>query len=316
MSPILLRYLSGKAPPSQEEQGRLIREEVDRHAYIPQVERVLVPIIPSLRPEMVSVVVERIARVKHEENQIFDITELVVEAEKPEPAPAEVQAMHTLDAASGLKEVELTQQRVEGDQEPVQAILDAIPGHALLAIGAYPPTLARITFGRFQDDLIHRSPSNVLVVTGQIERWDWPDMRRILVPTNGFAQAMAAGDLAAALAKSCDAELVVLHVLEPEPNRRYRPAAEWNREREEAFGVVEKLAVIACRLGVRGTERIAEGRIAGEVILGELDREPYQLVALGGVDRGSEDPPYLGRTIQTVLTEGHTPSILLVSHLT
>ena len=228
MSPILLRYLSGKAPPSQEEQGRLIREEVDRHAYIPQVERVLVPIIPSLRPEMVSVVVERIARVKHEENQIFDITELVVEAEKPEPAPAEVQAMHTLDAASGLKEVELTQQRVEGDQEPVQAILDAIPGHALLAIGAYPPTLARITFGRFQDDLIHRSPSNVLVVTGQIERWDWPDMRRILVPTNGFAQAMAAGDLAAALAKSCDAELVVLHVLEPEPNRRYRPAAEWN----------------------------------------------------------------------------------------
>jgi nucleotide-binding universal stress UspA family protein len=108
----------------------------------------------------------------------------------------------------------------------------------------------------------------------------------------------------------------VLHVLEPEPNRRYRPAGEWNREREEAFGVVEKLAVIARRLGVRVAERIAEGRSAGEVILGELDREPYQLVALGGVDRGSEDRPYLGRTIQTVLTEGHTPSILLVSHLT
>jgi nucleotide-binding universal stress UspA family protein len=316
ISPVLLRRLAQQAPPSPDEQARLAREEAEHHAYIPQVERILVPVTPPLLPAMVSAVVERIAWAKHEENQIFDITELVIKDKQPEPAPADAEVMQSLETVSELKEVELTQQHVEGDHEPVQAILDAIPGHALLAIGAYPPTLARITFGRFQDDLIHRSPSNVLVVTGQIERWDWPDMRRILVPTNGFAQAMAAGDLAAALAKSCDAELVVLHVLEPEPNRRYRPAAEWNREREEAFGVVEKLAVIACRLGVRGTERIAEGRIAGEVILGELDREPYQLVALGGVDRGSEDPPYLGRTIQTVLTEGHTPSILLVSHLT
>lgn len=311
ISPALLRYLARKAPPEKEEQARLEREEVGKRAYIPRIERVLVPITPPLLPVMVSAVVERIAEVKHEEGEIFDITELVVEKE-PEPEPAEVQAMRNLDAASGLKEVEVTQQRVEEGHETLQAILDAVPGHALVAIGSRPPTPPHHSLGRLQDDLIHRSPSHVLVVVGRIECWDWSLIRRILVPTNGLEPSSAAGDLAAALAKSCDAELVVFHVVDTDQLQSC-----W-QEREQiweaARGSVDKLAAIARRLGVRVDERIVEGRSAGEAILTELDHGQYQLVALGGVDRGSDDRPYLGRTIQTVLAEGHTPAILLVSH--
>jgi Kef-type K+ transport system membrane component KefB len=315
ISPVLLRYLARRAPPGQKEQARLVREEADRHAYMPRIERVLVPITPPLLPAMVSAVVERMARAKHEEGQIFDITELVVEAGKPEPAPTDVQARHNLDAASGLKEVELTQQRVDVGHEPVTAILDAVPGHALLAIGAHSPSPTRFTFGHFQDDLIHRAPSHVLVVIGQTEIRDWSSVRRILVPTNGLEPAMAAGDLAAALAKSCDAELVVFHVVESELNPPYWRGRERDQVREAAVSIVEKLAGIARRLGVRVSARVAEGRNPGEAILAELNREPYQLVALGGIDRGTDDRLFLGRTIQTVLTEGHTPAILLVSHV-
>ncbi len=315
ISPVLLRYLARKAPPGEEEQVRLAREEVERRAYMPRIERVLVPITPRLLPAMVSTVVERIARAKHEEGQIFDITELVVESEKPQPAPADVQARQTLEAAGGLKEVELTQQRVEAGHEPVMAILDAVPGHALLAIGAHPPSPTRFTFGQFQDELIHRAPSHVLVVIGQTEIRDWSSVRHILVPANGLEPAMAAGDLAAALAKSCDAELVVFHVVESELNPPYWRGRERDQVRDAAVNIVEKLAAIARRLGVRVSERVAEGRSPGEAILAELNREPYQLVVLGGIDRGTDDRLFLGRTIQTVLTEGHTPAILLVSHV-
>ncbi len=173
----------------------------------------------------------------------------------------------------------------------------------------------RLTFGQLQDELIHRAPSNVLVIIGHHEQWDCSLVRRILVPTNGLEHAMAAGDLAAALAKSCDAELVLLHVVEAELSQLYRWERERDQLREAAASVVDKLAVLARRLGIRVSERVVEGRSPGEAILAELERAPYELMVLGAVDRGTDDRPYLGRTIQTVLTEGDTPAVLLVSHM-
>ena len=315
ISPVLLRRLAQQVPPSPDEQARLAREEAEHHAYIPQVERILVPVTPPLLPAMVSAVVERIAWAKHEENQIFDITELVIKDKQPEPAPADAEVMQSLETVSELKEVELTQQHVEEDHDTVQAILEAVPGHALLALGAHPPMPTRLTFGQLQDELIHRAPSNVLVIIGHHEQWDCSLVRRILVPTNGLEHAMAAGDLAAALAKSCDAELVLLHVVEAELSQLYRWGRERDQLREAAASVVDKLAVLARRLGVRVSERVVEGRSPGEAILAELERAPYELMVLGAVDRGTDDRPYLGRTIQTVLTEGDTPAVLLVSHM-
>lgn len=59
--------------------------------------------------------------------------------------------------------------------------------------------------------------------------------------------------------------------------------------------------------------RVAGGDNPGEESLRELEDEDYELVVLGGIDRGHDDRPYLGRTIRTVLSKTRVPAVLLVS---
>jgi nucleotide-binding universal stress UspA family protein len=46
----------------------------------------------------------------------------------------------------------------------------------------------------------------------------------------------------------------------------------------------------------------------------ELSRRQYDLVVLGGIDRGHDNQIYLGNTIQTVLARAELPALLLVAH--
>src|SRR5207302_745664 len=78
-SPPVFRYLEGKAPPTPEEQERLEAEEAGRRSYVPKIERVLVPISKPLHGSLAASVVERIASSKHDQAQIFDITQLDVQ---------------------------------------------------------------------------------------------------------------------------------------------------------------------------------------------------------------------------------------------
>jgi nucleotide-binding universal stress UspA family protein len=124
---------------------------------------------------------------------------------------------------------------------------------------------------------------------------------------------MAAGDIAAALAHACDAEVVILTVVLPEDEI---PSLEHERSElaSSAAGMVQELTFRTRRLGVRVSERIEVGENPAAVILDALEREEYHMVVLGGVDRGTDDRPYLGRSITSVLTRSRTPALLLVSH--
>src|ERR671939_2084980 len=73
VSPTLLRVLAAKAPPGPQELARLNREEAKRRAYLPRVERLLVPVLPALLPHTVARVVEQIARAKQQEHEMCEI---------------------------------------------------------------------------------------------------------------------------------------------------------------------------------------------------------------------------------------------------
>jgi hypothetical protein len=67
-------------------------------------------------------------------------------------------------------------------------------------------------------------------------------------------------------------------------------------------------------LGIRMSMRVEFGEDPGAEIVRELQRQPYQLVVLGAVDRGADGRLDLGASIPTVLTQSRTPAVLLVSH--
>src|SRR5919199_3815864 len=289
VSPTLMRILAAKAPPGAEELARLNREEAKRRAYLPRVERVLVPVLPALFPHAVARVVEKIARAKQQEHETFDITAFeAVSAAPAEPLGglAIPQARESLRGAGHLAEGKVRQRRM-AVPDVLPPILDAATDRDLIAIGAgRPAPVLALSLGPLQDRIIDKARTNVLVVVngddGACAR-----LERILVAINGLEHSLAAADVAAYLAKAANAELVLFNVrpltreslVWQDPERRgLLEAAGYRTLREAMFRIAP--------LGVRVSTRVELGEDPGAEIVRELWRRPYQLVVLGAVNRG------------------------------
>ena len=317
VSPTLMRILAAKAPPGPQEMARLTREEAKRRAYLPRVERVLVPVLPDLLPHAVARVVEQIARAKHLEHETFDIATFeAVSAAPAEPLDglAVAQAKEGLSAAGHLAEGEVRQRRM-AVPDVLPLILDAATDHDLIAIGACRPAPAMaFSLGTLQDRIIDEARTNVLVVVEGDDRASAP-VDRILVAINGLEHSLAAGDVAAYLARAANAELVLFNVRHLTRESRVRQDPERRGLLEAAgYGTLREASLRFAPLGVRVSMRVELGEHPGTAIVRELQRRPYQLVVLGAVDRGADGRLDLGGSIPTVLTQSRTPAMLLVSH--
>jgi nucleotide-binding universal stress UspA family protein len=308
-SPLLIRYLERKAPPSKEEHERLEAEEASRRAYVPTLERVLVPVSKELLGSLAASVVERIAHSKHEQGQILDIMQLEVQRNAREADSRRARdARNRLDEAGSLKTVELRQESVE-EKDVVESILKASTDFDLIAIGAKPPRAANpLSLGALADSIVDQADADVLVaINHQSQNFDCGKVNSILVPTNGLEYSMAAGDIAGSLAHACNARMVLLHVVKPSDSSTEGAV-------ESATGVLDELAFRIGRLGVQVEKRTEVSKDPSDVILGELSRREHDLVVMGGRDRGRDGKLYLGNTIGTVLTRDLVPAILVVSH--
>lgn len=314
-SPPLMNLLLKRAPPTEEEQERLETEEAERRSYVPNIERVLVPLSKELYGSLAASVVEQIAASKHEHGQIFDITQLDVQRNsRVSHSRAAKRARSQLQDAGALRTVELTSQTVD-EKDALERILKASKDYDLIAVGAYPPkTDGTLSLGSLQDAIIDEADADVLVaVNHKGSQFDPADVNRILVPTNGLEYSMAAGDIAASLAEACDASLTVLHIVEPATEAQM---GESQRQQliDSASGVIEELVFRMSRLGVSGEKRVDVAKDPAKAIVRELTENPYDLVVLGGIDRGHDGRMYVGSTIQTVLMNDRTPAVLFVAH--
>jgi len=317
ISPPLLTLLAKKAPPSTAEAERLAREEAAEHAYLQRVERVLTPVAPPLFPALVADVVACIATTKQAHNQVFDVTRLDVE-HRPElePALSNGRTPDALRAATAAPEAQPAQRRADAQQQPRDA-LAAAKGYDLVAIGARPPQPASLlSLGRLNDRIINDGQTDVLVVISAGKGVSCGDANRILVPINGLEHSMAAIDVAACLARHNEAELVLFHVARP-------LVATWadsthDGEDDQGLtaitGVMRGLAKQIGGQGVRVTHRVRTSDDPGAEILREARRDDYQLIGLGATTRRGAAHLALGATTQEVLTQEHTPVVLLVSH--
>ncbi|HET9690168.1 MAG TPA: cation:proton antiporter [Acidimicrobiales bacterium] len=312
-TPGLMRALERRSPPSPAEQRRLQREVVASKAYSSSIERVLVPVLEELRPNLAIDVLEQLALSDERPGVTLDVTALqpgpgaAAGGSRQEVLAASVAASAVLDAEPN---VEVTTARLGRHDDPIEGIVAAAGRYDLVAIGATAGPGAAL-FGPAADAVVHRSPTDVLVVHGPRRHLPWISMRRVLVPTNGTAAAEAAADLAGFLAQQSEAELVLLHV-SPDvstPAGRHRRAA----ASRAATGHVDDLAGVLDRFSVPVRTRLVTAAGPADAILDEVDRGGYDLVVMGATDRGSGDEPFLGHTVQAVVAAAALPTIVLVS---
>ncbi|HZT97319.1 MAG TPA: cation:proton antiporter [Chloroflexota bacterium] len=313
VSPGVMFRLESGAEMSEDERSRLDAEEAEQRAYTRTVERVLVPMTSQLQPELVVSVLEPIARSKHERSQTFDITQLNLGPTNGHQNGADEEAEASLAYLGRLPEVEVMRQQGSDSARPLDQILDQVSGHDLVAIGSKGCSRRRASLGRLQDAVIQRVDSDVLIVASEHERLECKSVQRILVPVNGLEYSIAAGDIAASLAQSCDAELVAYHVVQSGMSELF-----WReRDRREllnwASSIAEDLAFRVRRLGVQVQEKVEVDDDAGRCILSELQANHYDLVVMGATVRAQTKNLYLGKAVQAVLHKSPVPVVLLVS---
>lgn len=318
VSPPLLAWLEQKGAPTEEEQARLEREEAEHRSYFPSVERVLVPVIPQLLPTLAASTVQSMAGAKQGQGEVMDIVEVQVDhGGEPEHAGAAAESDDRLRHAADLDRVTLKEQRVH-EPDPLRAVLAAERKDNLIAIGARPPQRSPLlSFGQLQDSIVQSAKADVLVaIDHEAEHFDCSEVQRILVPVNGMDYSLASGDVAGYLGAACDAEIVVMTVVHARLGSIFWREQDHRALREAGQNIVDELIFRLSRLGVRCTGRVVVGEDPGSEILAELGSEQYQLVVLGGINRGAHGGLFLGNTVQTVLTEQRTPAVLLVTRRT
>ncbi|WP_420878036.1 cation:proton antiporter [Sorangium cellulosum] len=314
LSPALLSWIDGKTPPSPEEARRLESEEAARRAYIPGVERILVPIVARALPGFATNIVESLVAAKRKLGETVDITELAVAQQAPASARAAGEASRGLARLGERARVGIWRQKREL-RGSIQAILKAARDHDLVVLGARPPSRALgLSFGRLQDAIVQRAESNVLVVVGAPPAAERAPGRRILVPIIGLEYSLAAADLAAHVALSWDAELVLFSCAQTELGAVLWRDRDPSRAREVARRVVDEAVFRGRRLGVRVVPRVQVGAHPSDEIARELARAPYDLLVLGCYDHGPLGRLYLGSTVESVVVRSRVPVALLVAH--
>ncbi len=316
LTPPLLAKLSSRALPDDAEIERLNHEEARRRAYFADMERVLVPDIAELRPELIASLVELIARAKSQQREIFDITELSTEptvaAEGAAVLPPERQQLsRRLARAVAHEHVQMEQLVIEKD--PLEAVLEAAATQQMVfaaSTGANPASVT-LSFGAMHDALLCRAVCDVLLAVhaGPV----LPVPRRILVPVNGLEHSLAAADVAAYLATACGAELVLFNIAHTRMEAMFWKGGGQRDVLQRGYTVVREAQFRVARLGAWVSTRVRLGADPAAAILQELKRRPYGMVVLGGVGRTSDGGLALGSTIEHILREATVPRLLLVS---
>ena len=208
ISPPLIKWLEKKVPATDKELERLSKEAAKSRAYLAGVERVLLPTFPDLHPTECIPILGLISTTKERENEVFDIAEIAPDAH----------TRATQSASDAMKELSQTKLREHSkvsmsEKTIVESVLESAKSCDLIMIGARSlSNAANTSFGHIQDAIIDSAQKDVLVISNgkSIMR---QKIRKILVPVNGMEFSMAAADVGAYIARSAEAELVLLHVV-------------------------------------------------------------------------------------------------------
>lgn len=313
ISPTVLSVLRRRLAVSPAEQQRLAHEAAEERSYLPELERVLVPVVPELRPSLAADVVDRLARTAEARDRVLDVTGFRVGEHDGDEGVGT--GMTTLTAAAELRSVQLRDLQAEDSDEAdlVEQVVRAAQGHDLLAIGVGLDVMQGQALGPLQNRLIDASPVDVLVAAAHDHGLDWDRIRRILVPTNGTPHARAAAEVAARLAETCDADVVLLSVVNPELEGALSRRSGVDLGGSPGTGHLESVRFLLDPVDVDVHEELRDGDPA-EQLREALASGAYDLVVMGAVDQAGDAIAWLGGTVEVLLSQHEMPYVLLVTH--
>jgi Kef-type K+ transport system membrane component KefB/nucleotide-binding universal stress UspA family protein len=306
VSPVLLTSLGKRVQPTDAESERLSKETAKKRAYFSSVEKVLLPSFHPLKPAECVAVLKLLALAKDEQHEVFDIMELEVDDRH-----ADVLEVASIELKEQTDTAKIEYLKTSSDSEPLESVVSNSQQCDLVLIGAARPSAASLlTLGHTQDEVINQVKKDLFVVVGG-NKMIKKRLRRILVPVNGLEHSMAAADIAGYIAQASDAELVFLTVVHHEKQVKAGDLSHYRISRA-GTKILKEVKFRTGRLNIRMREEI---RIADDVnaeILREIKMHPYDLIVLGAVNRTTDTGIFLGKCVQTILTETKVPAGILI----
>ena len=320
--PPLLRLAMRGWEGTPEERDRLVREEQFEQNVVVRGQRLL---LASRGSDSSILAAEVLAAAWPEESEITVLT-IGPRSDRPqagrapakrEPAKGEpVQAI--LDV---LADRAVDHRTLQSDEVVEQILAEANLGYGAIALGASEEPAGTHLLSPVLDELLMRSPLP-LVIVRRARNLDRPlpaAFERVLVPVTGSASSRAGQEVACHLAASLGTQMVLAHVVtradgseagagvEPAevPSRRKLAAAEG-----AAQVVLRGAADMALETGVEPDVLVRHGQAAGDEILAAAGEVRADVIALGTSVRHVDGRPFLGHTVEQVLT--HSDSTVVV----
>jgi Kef-type K+ transport system membrane component KefB/nucleotide-binding universal stress UspA family protein len=227
----------------------------------------------------------------------------------------------------------IERRRVASDDVLQTIVAETQLGYGVLALGASETAGPDRLLSAVVDDVMVRCPIPMVVarraatpgVPGARRSWavtgnadgarkstfagGEPAFRRVLVPVAGSSVSSGAQEVAYGLARTSRAQVSLVHIV----TRPTTSRAPWARSAERpAQDVVRRAAREAARYGLRVRTRIRRSPAVAEDIVRQASEIDADLVVLGASVRSLDGHPFLGHTVEHVLSKASCAVVVVV----
>jgi Kef-type K+ transport system membrane component KefB/nucleotide-binding universal stress UspA family protein len=321
--PPTLRWALARLPMRREEKLRLEREDYERNAFVPNLERILLAVDHSANGRFAARLAGLLAGSRGMPVTVLDVAASEGDAARDaasDDAPqgdtkADLNRATVASIKSAAKEASGAPRDVpkvdiivrQHDAEPGEAVAtEARRGYDLLVIGVEPAVTRRGSFDDHVSALVSQFEGAIAVAIARGPHADDPGapVGKVLVPVTGNENARRGAEVAITLAKSSGAEVAALSIIEKGATNKQQ----LRRETQSVSAEIEKIATYL-KASVKTTTRSDDD--AGTAILKAIERSKIDLVAIG-VSRRPGDKLSFGGIADT-LVKGASCSLFFVA---
>ncbi len=268
------------------------------------LERILVPLDGSPRAEAILVHLRRLLRRKDSEIVLFRVVEPPTTLNAPEYArlldDRRTEAkMYLQILKARLEDAGARVDARTAEGSPADAILEAAAAvkASLVAMSSHGRSgIDRWAYGSVTEKILRASGVPLLVVRSTPTRPE-AEIRRILVPVDGSDSSLTALQPAAELASLFDADVVLVHVVDPESPSAPLPQ-------------LEKAQEILREAGLKAEVEVRQGD-AATGILAVAEQQSVDLIALATHGRSGMSRWVLGSVAEKILRTSTLPMLVV-----
>jgi len=299
--PPTLRWALARLPMRREEKLRLEREEYERNAFVPNLERILLAVDDGTNGRFASRLAGLLAGSRGMPVTVLDVAngstsdkKKAKDGEKDGEREAEKEAVRAVAKSvvvaaeeAGAKEKDIPKIDVivrKHDVAPGEAIAtEARRGYDLLMVGIDDIAAKGGGFHDKLSKLVSQFEGSIAIVAarGAHAEDELAPINHVLVPVTGNENARRGAEVAITLAKALGAEASTLSIIG-------RAAKNKAQQRREAQAVTEELKKIAGYLETNIDAAVRIEDSADDAILKRIERDEPELVAIGVSRRPGE----------------------------